>query len=193
MTPLHFYPSEKWKEVEFEHKTKLKYAISNYGRLISYTDKIENGRFLKGGRLEGYKAFTYKVYKKGKIFNYKRLVHRMVAEAFVKNNDPERPFVIHLDYHKTNNHAPNLKWVTQEELTEHNQKNPRVLKARKTRSGFSNNGDGQKLTSTQVRLIKKMLANPDRKTRKKIIAKQFGITPMSLYRIETGQNWGHIK
>ena len=193
MAELRFYTSEKWKELKFEDELRFKYAVSNYGRLISYTDKKENGRFLKGGTREGYKIFSYKIFKSKKIIYRHFLLHRLVAEAFVKNNDPSRTFIIHLDYHKSNNHAPNLKWANREELTAHHQKSPFVIKARKNRTSFSNSGDGQKLTSTQVRLIKKMLANPDRKTRKKIIAKQFGITPMSLYRIETGQNWGHIK
>lgn len=193
MDTLRFFPTETFKDLDLEKGLKFKYAISNYGRLISYSDKKENGRLLKGGMCEGYKNFSYKIFKNGKAIYRHILIHRLVAEAFVKNNNPARTFIIHLDYHKTNNHALNLKWVTQKEMTAHHQKSPFVIKAREARKSFSNSGDGQKLTSTQVRLIKKMLANPNRKTRKKIIAKRFGITPMSLYRIETGQNWGHIK
>ena len=53
--------------------------------------------------------------------------------------------------------------------------------------------DGNKLTSTQVIRIKKMINDPNRKTRLKIIAKQFGISEMQLYRIKSGENWGHIE
>ena len=53
--------------------------------------------------------------------------------------------------------------------------------------------DGRKLTSTQVIRIKKMLQRPDNKTRLVMIAKQFNITTQQLYRIRTGENWGHIK
>jgi hypothetical protein len=35
--------------------------------------------------------------------------------------------------------------------------------------------------------------DPNRKTRLKLIAKQFGISEMQLYRIKSGENWGHIK
>ena len=53
-------------------------------------------------------------------------------------------------------------------------------------------GKGNKLTSSVVKIIKKRILNPNRKTRMKIIAKQFGISEMQLYRIKSGENWGHI-
>ena len=53
--------------------------------------------------------------------------------------------------------------------------------------------DGNKLTTTQVMRIKKMIFDPNRKTRLKIIAKQFGISEMQLYRIKSGENWGHVQ
>jgi DNA-binding Xre family transcriptional regulator len=38
-----------------------------------------------------------------------------------------------------------------------------------------------------------ILSDPNRKTRLKIIAKRFGVSEMTLQRIKTGENWGHIK
>jgi len=52
---------------------------------------------------------------------------------------------------------------------------------------------GNKLNSTQVMFLKKKLLDPNRKIRLKILAKQFGVTEMTLQRIKTGENWGHIK
>jgi DNA-binding Xre family transcriptional regulator len=54
-------------------------------------------------------------------------------------------------------------------------------------------GYGLKLTSTQVIHIKKRLQDPKRKTRIKMLAKQFGVSEMQINRIRTGENWGHIK
>jgi hypothetical protein len=43
-----------------------------------------------------------------------------------------------------------------------------------------------------VRLIKKMINDPNRRTRLKIIAKRFGVTTMQLHRIKTGENWSDV-
>jgi hypothetical protein len=51
-------------------------------------------------------------------------------------------------------------------------------------------GRGQKLTTDRVKMIKRKLAAG--KTRMKILAKQFGISEMQLYRIKSGANWGHV-
>jgi predicted DNA binding protein len=53
--------------------------------------------------------------------------------------------------------------------------------------------DGAKLTESKVRLLKKKIFDPNRKTRLKMLAKQFGISEMQLYRIKSGENWGHVK
>ena len=95
-------------------------------------------------------------------------IHKFVATHFVKNEDPDKKFLIHLDKDKTNNYWKNLKWVNQQELTEWQIENGvyDVVKRRKT---------GQyKLTEAKVRLIKKRLQSG--RTKKKIIAKNFNIS-----------------
>lgn len=45
-------------------------------------------------------------------------VHRLVAEAFIKNDDPiNKKLVMHIDNDKTNNKVQNLKWGTTSENT----------------------------------------------------------------------------
>lgn len=51
---------EKFKEFHIDPPRKFRYAISNYGRLVSFIDKIEDGVILKGSTSDGYRLFTYK-------------------------------------------------------------------------------------------------------------------------------------
>ena len=94
--------------------------------------------------------------------------------------------MIHLDFDKLNNKASNLKWVNKTEMFLHHKKNPKKI-ARKGKVTSS------KLTEGRVRLIKKKIFDPNRKTRMRLIAKQFGISEMQLYRIKSGENWSHVK
>lgn len=47
-----------------------------------------------------------------------RLLHRVIAQAFVENNEG-KPEVNHIDGNKSNNRADNLEWVTREENLRH--------------------------------------------------------------------------
>jgi DNA-binding Xre family transcriptional regulator len=49
----------------------------------------------------------------------------------------------------------------------------------------------ESIKATEVMYFKKMLADPNRKTRLKILAKRFGVSEMTLHRIRTGENWSH--
>lgn len=94
--------------------------------------------------------------------------------------------VIHLDYNKMNNKVENLKWATKREKELHQFKNPDYI-AKNSVIKYS------KLTETQAMRLKKKLLDPNRRTRLKILAKQFGVSEMQLHRIKTGENWGHLK
>lgn len=177
---------EVWKDFTrpiWRHQEK--YKVSNLGRVISYKKNPE-GELFKPYTLSGYKTWscTKKDGKTDLIY-----VHRVVAELFLKA-DETRPLVIHKNFDKVDNRVENLEYVNKDERFAHNQKNPTVLKAReKARL----NPKYSKLSPAKVRMIKKKILDPNRKTRMRIIAKQFGISEMQLYRIKSGENWGHIK
>jgi hypothetical protein len=189
---IRFFPDELWKEINVG-KAEKRYSISNYGRIISYTDTIETGSLLKGKSVLGYRAIQFKKSVKGKISHKTYYLHKLVAEYFLEKPSEEHLYVTHLDYNHSNNYYKNLKWVTKQQLADHNRNSPLVLKAIPERAETIRKGDGRKLNSTQVMRIKKMLADPKRKTRLKVIAKQFGISEMHLWRIQSGENWGHIQ
>lgn len=157
--------------------TGLRYALTNYGRVISFGEKLEEGRVVNHGFIRGYPAMSFRLKKdKRKTF----LVHRVMGEHFLRRPTKQHKFIIHLNNKKTDNHYQNLKWVTKEDKDKH------MLKYRQeTESG------NYKLTAARVMLIKKKLLNG--KTRLRIIAKQFGVSDMQIHRIKTGENWGYIK
>lgn len=170
------YKNEKWVEED-------ELMISNYGRVQRKKTYEEDWALSRTSLIGGYDSFWIR--KIGVKITTSAYIHRVVAEVFCKKREDQK-YVIHLDYDKLNNHADNLRWVNRAELNEHNKKNP----IHKKRIGKRTTS---KLTEGRVKLIKKKIFDPNRKTRMRIIAKQFGISEMQLYRIKSGENWGDIK
>jgi len=175
------FRNEKWKEILFDESIseKEKFMISNHGRIINHKGKEEF--LVKKSYINGYQNLPLKQKVNGKSTS--RYVHKLVAQHFLEQGDGI--YVIHLDYDKTNNHVENLKWATKSEKEKHQFSNPKY----KDEYRVTNS----KLTEGRVRMIKRKINDPNRKTRMKIIARQFGISEMQLYRIKSGENWGSVK
>ncbi len=178
-----YYP-EEWKKIDFGSNIceKEQYLISTYGRVKSLKINKVTGILYKTSPTNNYKRISV-VQKSGK--RTARCVHKLVAEAFIEKTDPDQKFVIHLDYDKLNNNVWNLAWATQEQKVEHYRKDP---KHKDPNYRVKNS----KLSEGKVRMIKKKLLDPNRKTRLKMLAKQFGVSEMQLHRIKTGENWAHV-
>lgn len=193
MNTIRIYPNEEFKEIEVDKSLKLRYAISNKARLISFKDDMKTGRLLKGGMVDGYKTFGYKITQDDKRVYKRFFIFKLVAEYFITKTSEDQTYVLHLDYNRDNDDVRNLKWATREEMIAHGKKSPHVIQAKKNLIEHNRKSDGTKLTITKVILIKKMLQNPSRKTRLKMIAKQFGVSETQIIRIQKGENWGYIK
>jgi hypothetical protein len=192
MVPIRVFPNEEFREIMIEDKLKLRYAISNKGRLMSFLLDIKFGRELKGGMSDGYKLFKYRIIKNGKA-TYKHLFFsKLIAELFVPKTSEDQTYVLHLDRKRDNDDYRNLKWATREEMLEFGKQSPFVVQAKKNLLEHNLKANGTKLTVTRVMHIKKLLAKPEQKTRLKMIAKQFGVSEMQIRRIKSGENWGHI-
>lgn len=189
---IRIFPDEQWKEFSLGYKSKFRYAISNYGRLMSFEDQFEDGRLLKGGKNQGYKTFCYKYIIDEKVFYKYLYFHNLVAENFVEKTSDDQVYVLCLDRNRSNIYYKNLKWATRREMLTHRREYPHVIEAIRRQTEHSKKRDGHKLTSTEVMLIKKKLKDPNRKTRMKIIAKQFGVSEMTITRIKSGENWSHV-
>jgi hypothetical protein len=186
---MNSYWNEEWKEIDFPPGAlRKRYAISNYGRVISYTHLPADGKLVKGGCLKGYKTLPLRPAGVSTTF----YIHKLVARYFLPAPGQDDAYVIHLDYNKLNNFFQNLKWATREETYAHQQKNPWVLEGREKIKGRCAS-KGPKLNATQVMRLKKKLLDPQRKTKLRIIARQFGISEMHLHRIRKGENWGHVE
>jgi hypothetical protein len=177
------YWNEEWKTIEFDDNIAEdeKFKISNLGRLINC--KTSEETLVKQYYINGYQNLPVRQKRNGNMTS--RYVHKLVAEHFLERNDGV--FVIHLDYDKTNNHVDNLKWATKKEKEIHQFSNPEFKNI--VRKKPSNT----KLTETKVKLIKRKINDPNRRTRMKMIAKQFGVSTMQLYRIKSGENWKSVE
>lgn len=91
------------------------YSVSRSGLVISHKRTTTNERILKQYcSPRGY--LRVKLLKNGKYHNV--LVHRLVATAFI-SNDNHLPYINHIDADKSNNSVDNLEWCTREQNVTH--------------------------------------------------------------------------
>ena len=128
---------------------------------------------------------------KSRVIYYQSLVHRLVAQYFIKQPSPAHTLVAHLDYNKLNNKRSNLKWMTPEENYLHQQFSPNVI-ASKAYTGGRRKEDAKstKLSVTKVMLLKKLL-NEGKPMRQ--LVKQFRVTETQILRIKRGENWAEVQ
>lgn len=177
------YQNELWKEINLDDRFKKeeRFFISNFCRIVKEVN--EEKTLLPERYVNGYQVIYAKLLNE-KSKRRAVYVHKIMAETFLEKKENQQ-FVLHLNYDKKDNALANLAWATKREKEIHQFKNPHYKEREKVIPT-------SKLTETRVRLIKRKIFDPNRRTRMKMIAKQFGISTMQLYRIKTGENWGHV-
>lgn len=172
---------EKIRELKKEvKKNKKEGTVDAFKKAQAELEKVqrEKDKFLKKD-------------SKQRIVYYQALVHRLVAEYFLRDKDIKDKVVAHLDFNKYNNRPSNLKWMTSEENMEHQQNSPYVIadyKKRKNR--FVPSKNNSKLTETKVMYLKKLLN--EGKSMKQLV-RMFKVTETQIVRIKKGENWGRVK
>ena len=110
---------EEWRDIKGYEGL---YQVSNLGRVKSFKGVSE--RILKIG-VDRYGYISINLFKNNKRKLCK--VHRLVAEAFIPNQD-NKPQVNHIDEVKTNNMVSNLEWVTAKENSNHGTRTEKMIK-----------------------------------------------------------------
>ena len=110
-----------------------------------------------------------------------RLVHRLVAEAFIGAAPDGHPFVCHIDGDPSNNRPGNLRWG-----------NGTTNAADRTRHGRTLRGEGvgnSKLTAESVLAIRAVCARGESQ---RMTAERFGVSRTLVSMIVNRKVWGHI-
>ena len=166
---------EIWKDIDGFND----YQISNFGNVKSFK-RYKDGKIRKNylnGR--GY-CFT-NMRKNGKY--YFKLIHRLVAQAFILNPN-EKPTVNHIDGIKTNNNISNLEWATYSENMQHSYDT-------NLNSSLGIKNSQAKLTEENVRQIRYLKFKKNMKCVE--ISKMFNISKRSIYDIILKKTWVHIR
>lgn len=179
---LKLYSGEKVQILPIPRTLKgHRYAVTNHGRVIRFQTSPEKGEFARQYSISaGYPCVFLQI----KTRRTNSMIHRLVAQAFLPPPKKEQLFVLHKDRDRNNNHVTNLKWATKAEHLAHAMTGEAWKKAYRATGRY-------KLTEDRVRMIRRKIS--EGKTRMKMIAKQFGITDMQLYRIKSGENWSWVK
>ena len=96
---VRFLSNEVFKEFDLGYPAPLRYAVSNFGRVMSFMETFYDGNILGLCKYDGYIILRKKfvVDKKPIYKNY--FMHRLVADNFLPGKTPDKTFVIHKDYH----------------------------------------------------------------------------------------------
>ena len=151
-----------FKKIFYDNQ-ETNYSVSDDGKVRN--DKTN--RIMKGTTARNeYHSVQLSINGKVKTF----MVHRLVAEAFVSNEDPEYNTIVdHIDRNKLNNCASNLRWTTTKENAlnaERVQRNTKREKADLLKiwfptkiNGYSVNEEGQVKNDKNNYLVKGSLRN----------------------------------
>lgn len=149
------------------------YSVTDTGKIISHLSwedrelvPVDNGQGYLRVQLRGIG---------------KKLVHRLVAEAFLPNPNGKEQ-VNHLDGNKSNNRVDNLEWATHQENMAH-----------ADRTGLRNvrgsNHGNSKLSEDDIRVIRELLSSGIRHAK---IAVMFGVCRATISCVSRGTTWSHI-
>lgn len=99
---------EIWKTIPIEGK----YSVSTFGNVRNDQTKSIYARSVKN-------SYLYVTMRDNEGKNHSYRVHRLVAQAFIPNDDPKKTEVNHINGDKLNCSVDNLEWMTPSENIKH--------------------------------------------------------------------------
>ena len=128
---------------------------------------------------------------KARTNNYHSLVHRLVANYFLRKPNEDQTIVAHINHNKLDNDANNLQWMTPDENYAHQKQSPLVINETiNRRLQRKEDSKTAKLSVTKVMLMKKLIN--EGKSIKQLV-KFFKVTDTQIIRIKKGENWGEVE
>ncbi len=151
------------------------YSVDIYGNIrnVRY-----NRPMTKSLGTSGYYSVSF--FKNGR--NFRKYVHRLVAEAFIPNPENKRQ-VNHIDCNKLNNDVKNLEWCTSSENANH-----AIIHGLFNPRGETN--PTSKLSESDVNIIRKYLK--DGIINHKQISNIFNVSRSAITDISRGRTWSHL-
>jgi len=131
------------------------------------------------GKITGLKVSLYKNAER-----YIRLIHRLVAEAYLDNTDG-LPFVNHIDGDPTNNNLCNLEWCNASQNSKHAFQNGLV-----SLPNCRGEANGRAcLTEEEVKEVRNLYLSMNNKS---AVARKLGLAPKTVSDIILGKTWSHV-
>lgn len=176
---------EEWKQIQ-DLPVDF-YYVSSEGR-VKTIDRIDSiGRYKKGHIVKqsfdkyGYKRLVFNLVVDGKGKFYNKLVHQLVAKAFIPNPKGYKQ-VNHIDGNKEHNFVSNLEWCNAKQNIRH-----------AFNTGLRKTGEDTpqaRFTNDEVLEIRNMLANGISQAQ---IARNYNCPYSTIKNIARKRSWNYLK
>lgn len=170
------------EETEFEICPNYpNYAINKAGTKVLRIDTMRYMTPNLRGRSDTTLYWTVRTCHNNKAHN--SFVHKMVADAWLSNDDPLNKIQVnHIDGDKYNNHISNLEWVTASQNQRH-----------AVATGLKGVGDELYNASYNEETCHELCRRLADGARPKDLAKEFNLSVDAVRKLREGSTWFHIR